>query len=91
VGTYGSAISIDPVNPNNVYVGLNNGVAKSIDGGQSFAMVNTGLPTNLIVTALAIDPSNPAIVYAGTWQGVFKTVNGGQSWAAANSGLTAPP
>ena len=90
MGPYGSSIVIDPVSPNTLYVGLNIGIAKSVDGGQTFALVNTGLPTNPLVNALAIDPSNSATVYAGTATGVFKTTNGAQSWIAVNAGLTVP-
>jgi photosystem II stability/assembly factor-like uncharacterized protein len=90
VGPSGSTIVIDQVSPNTLYVGLNIGIAKSIDGGQTFALVNTGLPINPFVNALAIDPSNPAIIYAGTVAGVYKSTNGGQNWTAANDGLTVP-
>ncbi|HMF08571.1 MAG TPA: hypothetical protein VKJ00_05505, partial [Thermoanaerobaculia bacterium] len=60
---------------------------KSIDGGQSWAPADGGLPPTMVM-ALAIDPLSPATIYAATQStGVFKSVDGGQSWTAANTGL----
>src|SRR5947209_10121346 len=61
---------IDPVNPNNVYVGnYEKGVFKSSDGGASWNPLNDGL-TNLNVNALAIDATGN-FLHAGTSAGVF--------------------
>jgi photosystem II stability/assembly factor-like uncharacterized protein len=63
------------------------GVFKSIDGGNHWSPVNSGL-TNLAIQALTVDPLNPATVYAGTGAGVFKSEDAGVTWSAINSGLT---
>src|SRR6266508_2539185 len=64
-----NALAIDPVTPATVYAGTyGGGVFKSVNGGVSWAAVNSGL-TNLSVYALAIDPVTPATVYAGTCGG----------------------
>ena len=66
---------------------------KSVNGGESWVPINTGLPTAttalLNIHDVAVDPTNPDIAYAGTWKnGLYKTTNGGQSWVAMNTGLT---
>jgi photosystem II stability/assembly factor-like uncharacterized protein len=82
------ALAIDPSAPATLYAGTDGGVFKSINGGQSWTAINSGL-TDTIVDALAIDPSAPATLYAGTnLGGVFKSTNAGQSWTAVNVGLT---
>ncbi|HYP25858.1 MAG TPA: SBBP repeat-containing protein [Blastocatellia bacterium] len=75
-----------PTTPGVVRV-TNGGAAKTVDGGASWAAVNSGL-TSPSVLSIAINPSQTATVYMGTINGVFKSTNGGASWAAVNSGLT---
>jgi len=81
LGLYGAnyvdAIVIDPQKPNNVYLGTNDGVLRSIDGGANWTPMNAGLPLNMFglppsIQFLAIDPQNPARLYAASWEvGVF--------------------
>jgi photosystem II stability/assembly factor-like uncharacterized protein len=79
------ALAIDPATPTTVYAARTDGVLKSVDGGQRWALADNGLPT--IPLALAIDPVTPKTVYAGTANyGVYKSVDGGGSWKPANSG-----
>jgi len=74
------ALAIDPATPTTLYAGTQcSGVLKSLDGGDSWSAVNTGL-TNQYVYSLAIEPTT---LYAGTNRGAFRSLNGGRSWAAA--------
>ncbi len=68
------------------------GVVKSIDGGQTWANVNSGL-NNLYVGSLYMSTQNPDILLAGTGNnqyhaesGVYLTENGGQTWTQTLSG-----
>ena len=77
------------------------GVFKSVDGGRSWRLINTGL-TNLHANVVAVDPKIPTTVYLGTREyafevlpepgqahgGVFKSTDGGNTWQAINAGLT---
>jgi len=84
---------VDPDTPQTVYAASDDGgVYKSIDGGESWASVNTGLASGDadVVNALAIDPETPQTLYAATQDGIFKTTNGAASWTAASEGITAP-
>ncbi len=67
-----TALIVDPVNSNIVYLGTSNdGVFRSADGGSNWSPFNDGL-TNLQIRALAVVAGPRHIVYAGTAGGVFK-------------------
>ncbi|NWG04500.1 MAG: putative Ig domain-containing protein [Syntrophaceae bacterium] len=73
------AITIDPVEPNIIYIGTTGGVYKSLDGGMNFSWSGSGVSG--IVTELLIDPHNRNILYAGTESFcIFKSMNAGGSW-----------
>src|SRR5439155_972330 len=73
---------------------IRNGVYKSIDGGNSWSAVGTGLLSGGTVRALAINPVTPTTVYAatdvvfGNTSGqVFVSVDGGSTWNSVSNGL----
>jgi hypothetical protein len=71
-------VTIDPTNPQTLYVGSEGGgVFKSLDGGDHWFAVNSGLG-DLSVWGLVIDPDNSAVLYACGPSGVYKTVTGGE-------------
>lgn len=83
-----SSIAIDPQHPDTIYLGTGDrdnsdsygrGVLKSIDGGITWFLVNSGMG-NVIVGRLIIDPKNPQILLAATSSGIYRTANGGSSW-----------
>jgi photosystem II stability/assembly factor-like uncharacterized protein len=98
------ALAIDPQSSSTLYATtFSQGVFKSVDGGQSWIAVNTGL-TSPDVRAIAIDPQTTTTLYAGTgytdprnFRGVFKSVDGGSNWIAVGldglsiSGLAVDP
>jgi hypothetical protein len=73
-------------------------VFKSVDGGRSWAAVNSGL-VDLPAMSLAIDPSDVdsvwvALAHAPVMSGgvygaggIYRTSDGGQSWVSANTGI----
>ncbi|NOT53553.1 MAG: exo-alpha-sialidase [Deltaproteobacteria bacterium] len=93
------AIVIDPVTPSTLYVAryptgfihddpaAGGGVAKSTDGGASWALLN--FPA-LLANVLMIDPTTPTTLYAAINfqnQRVSRSTDGGQSWYFINYGL----
>jgi len=78
-------ITINPFNPNNLFIGSHGSIKKSIDGGQTWEnMYNTGST----IWCMDIDKKNPCIIYAGTQsRGFFKSVDGGSTWMNKNEGL----
>lgn len=69
------------------------GLYKTADGGDTWLVINDGLPTHAgpcpaflsttieYIYALAVDPADSRIVYAATSEGLYKTTDGGQSWS----------
>src|SRR5215213_2054963 len=84
-------LAIDPVNPNTIYAGTDNGgVFKSTNGGNLWTKASIGLTGSLVsVRALAINPSNPSIIYAGIANpgGIFKSIDGSGSWHQVDGGI----
>lgn len=87
-----TAIVVDPLNPQTIYLGAaQGGVWKTTDGGKNW-VAKTDNEISLAIGALAVDPSNHLVLYAGTGEGnfsgdsyygngVLKTTDGGNSWA----------
>lgn len=67
------------------FAGTGNGVHRSMDQGQTWLAVNTGLPDQAFVNTLLV---NGSTLYVGVFGGVFLSRDQGQNWAAANNGLT---
>jgi len=95
-----SDLIMDPRNPNILYAaaqqrrrhvftyvggGPGSGLHKSVDGGETWTKINTGLPVNMGRIGLAISPANPNYIYAVVEAangkgGTFRTTDGGMSW-----------
>jgi photosystem II stability/assembly factor-like uncharacterized protein len=78
-----SAITIDPTDPNTLYVsGMDNPegeapvIYKSTDAGASWSD-RLGVCCG---NALVIDPTNPSSLYGGTPSGVLNSIDGGATW-----------
>ena len=81
---------VDPHNPSTVYFFSQNssdstsplivGPYKSIDAGNSWNLITTGL-TSLDCRSMAINPQDSSIVYLATRAGIFKSTNGGLNWS----------
>lgn len=75
--------------PNTIYVGCNvGGVYRSLDGGQSFEIINNGLQ-NYLVLAIAVHPETPSTIYLGTAGGLYISVDNGEHWKWSRDGF--PP
>jgi photosystem II stability/assembly factor-like uncharacterized protein len=75
-----SALAFHPTRAEVVYAAvLGSGVFKSLDGGQSWKPMNTGL-NSLNIDALVIDPANPETVFAAGGQAIYRSNDAGQTW-----------
>jgi hypothetical protein len=70
-----NSIAIDPINPDIVYAGTDNGAFISFDGGEQWGEVNEGLLGALVIYSIATDPTDPSNVFAATPYGIFKLEN----------------
>jgi len=83
-----AALAIDRSNSQNIYAVTGGGVFKTINGGNSWSAVNTGM-TGRWLSSVVIDPNNSSTIYAGSdIDGVFKSSDGGSTWKAVNNGLS---
>lgn len=57
------------------------GVLHSADGGQTWGLMNAGLPSHGL-TSIASDPDQPGALFVGTndWRGVLRSTDSGISW-----------
>ncbi len=79
-GWYFGGVTVDPTNPDVVYV-CNTGMYRSADGGNTFAPIN-GSPGGDDYHQLWIDPTNPAHQAVAVDQGALITVNSGKTWSS---------
>ena len=75
-------LKIDPVNPNNLYIGTKGkGVYKSSDGAESWQQTSLSVGD---VYAIDIDPKDTGIIYVGGYFGtlgkIYKSTNGGEDF-----------
>ena len=83
-----TTIAADPVNPQTLYLGLEQGLYKSTDGGGHWTALQNGLPLERVFPkSVVADPSRPQTLYLGTlFSGVYKSTDGGASWRASGAG-----
>lgn len=77
-------VSVDPNDPNRVYVGtFDRGVYRSLDGGESWTQVSDGIPHKRVLS-VAISPhveNGRSVVFAGTEpSSVYRSTNDGATW-----------
>jgi len=95
-GVLADSIAVDPENPQTVYLGLDEDLYKSADGGSHWTAILEGLPasapypvTGLLPTSIAVDPTNSQVLYLGTQDnGIYKSTDGGNTWNSAWSGAS---
>lgn len=100
LGEYGIILSlaIDSNSSTTLYATeeSSGGVFKSVDAGQNWNPINTGLPAGYRAQTVALDSLNPSTLYVGGRQRegdsfvgrVYKTTSSGISWSVASTGLT---
>lgn len=79
-GWYFNEVSVDPMDPETVYV-PNTSLYRSRDGGKTFTAIK-GAPGGDDYHQLWIDPDYPQRMILGCDQGVIVTRNGGETWSS---------
>ncbi len=74
-----TAVAIDPVNPDVLYVSAAKQIHKSVDGGASWTPVLSAKNT-FSASRLIIDKNNHEKLIAATDKGIYISTNGGVSW-----------
>ena len=80
-------LSIDPTDPNSVYVATQVGLFKSQDAGESWESLSN-LSNGKPVRTICVYPGNPNKLFAGIpFQGLYTSEDGGNSWRQIVAGL----
>ena len=84
-GTGVQCVSVDPHNPNRIYIGTHDhGVFKSLDGGETWTFTGEGIPhkrTPSIAISHAHQENGQSVVYAGTEpSNLYRSEDDGQTW-----------
>jgi uncharacterized protein (TIGR03437 family) len=80
------ALAASATVPDLVYASDSNGLHKSTDGGDTWALV-AAQPSAHPPAALAMDSTTAAVVYTASVDGIFKSSDGGASWSRADQGV----
>jgi photosystem II stability/assembly factor-like uncharacterized protein len=73
------AITVDPRNPDVVYVGTHDGPYRSLDRGERWERLD--FPRDLQVWSILAHPTRPRVLYVGTSPvGVYRSDDGGETW-----------
>jgi len=91
-----SGVYFDPRYADHIYIGLDNIIYKSTNGGASFDQLYQFPDAGALVYEIEISRSNPDVLYAvynklgGYWNPceIWKSTNGGVSWAKTTSDPT---
>ena len=86
--TLANKIVIDPQNPHIVYVASSSeGVLKSLDNGDTWQVMNEGLPNNPSATQLVLDSDDPLFIYLSGTGGLYNSIDGGGNWVNISQSL----
>ena len=82
------SISIDPQNPDIIYIVNNGTVSKSINAGESWRRIPVELPEQYSSpTVIAVDPHNSNHILLGTRNSsLYESLNGGEDWKPIDTG-----
>ncbi|GIV57050.1 MAG: hypothetical protein KatS3mg040_1818 [Candidatus Kapaibacterium sp.] len=94
-----SAITIDPSNPQVIYIGTGDrdardtygvGILKSTDGGATWNAtgLNWTTPQNRVVCDIVIFPGSTSTLLAATSNGIWRSTDGGQTWSQRTTSYT---
>ena len=75
-------ITIDPTNSNIVWVGSNDGLQKSINGGDTWTRVRSGN-----IKDFKLKPGDPNTIYAVSTNAFYRSTDGGDNFTQIASGL----
>lgn len=75
---------VPAANPGALYIGTaGQGVFRSMDRGQTWTPMNTGL-ADPVIRRLIADPTNAQTLFAGTASSLYRSDDGGQHWSVVS-------
>lgn len=80
-----SEFIFDPRSASVVYMRSSKGIHRSLDGGDTWALLNLGFDRLSSVNSFAVDPQQPSRVFAGTDRGLFVSNDRGCTFVKMNT------
>ncbi len=77
------SVAIDPRNPQIIYAGTTHLPWKTLDGGDNWFPIKTGMLDDSDVFSIAILKNSPDRVFASACSGIYRSENAGMLWAKA--------
>jgi photosystem II stability/assembly factor-like uncharacterized protein len=74
------SLSVDPSNPDVIYVGTFHLPWKTLDGGEHWVPIHRGMKDDSDVLSLAVDAADPRRVFASTCSGIYRSEDAGTRW-----------
>lgn len=74
------SLAIDPTDPQTIYVGTYHLPWKTMDGGNSWRSIASGMIDDSDVMSLRIDVKNPRRIFSSACSGIYRSENAGDSW-----------
>lgn len=84
------SLGINPANPDDLFAATLEGLIHSKDGGQTWRLVENGIPT-ISIYSVVFAPDSSSTLFAGTSQGLYRSVDGGESWKLIDTDLEENP
>jgi photosystem II stability/assembly factor-like uncharacterized protein len=83
---YIMGISFHPTMPGVILISTQGGgveVLRSTDGGASWQIANSGLPSNDCYSPVVVSPTDPKTLFLGMFGGLYESTDLGNSWSLA--------
>lgn len=80
-----SVIAVNSLLPETIFLGTNEGVYRSNDGGDTFELKSDGM-INTYMNEIKVNPANSSIIYAGGDQGLWRSMDDGNRWVKIHGG-----
>jgi hypothetical protein len=79
---YCNAVEIHPTDPNIVWIGANNSIYKTTDGGTNWAIIGDASFKALShdIDDIALQPNNPNVLFVASNKGFYRSADGGNTF-----------
>jgi photosystem II stability/assembly factor-like uncharacterized protein len=74
------SVTIDPADPDTIYVGTWHLAHKTTDGGRRWQRINVGMITDSDVMTLTVDRRSRGTVYATACSGIYRSLSAAERW-----------
>lgn len=80
--TYCNAVEIHPTDPNIVWIGANDRIYKTTDGGTNWATIGDASFNALShsIDDIALQPNNPSVLFVASDKGLYRSADGGNTF-----------